>query len=166
MTQVKQRTDADFYELINANQMTDELWAEVEAYAQKQLDDDWASYIERKEHFDDAYHRASPYDTELKHLAERKGVVYEWVLVKDGQVVPSVVVKTKYGESWIVKKSWDYDSEIVEWVNVSVASTTEKQQAFYAKKGYQMALATVRGKIVNGRVKPLWSDIRSVEVVK
>jgi hypothetical protein len=166
MNQVAQRTEADFYELINADQMTDELWAEVAVYAQKQLDAEWDNYQERKQHFDDAVYRPSPYDTELKHLAERKGVVYEQVLAKDGQVVPSVVVKTKFGESWIVKKSWDYDAEIVEWVNVSVASTTEKQQAFYAKKGYQMVLATVRGRIVNGRVKPVWSDIKSVEVVK
>lgn len=163
MSQVKDKID--FYELINANEMTDELWAEVVAYADEAMRKDWDDYLERRNLFDDAYYRPSSYYTSLKNLAECKGFTYVWVLAKDGQVVPSEVVKTKYGESWIVKDSWAKDAEVVEWVNVSVASSSAKQQAHYAKKGYQLVCAEVRGVFTNGVVKPVWSDVKSVEVI-
>ena len=165
MSEVKDRTEVDFVELINANQMTDELWAEVEAYAHDAMDKDWSDYLERKEHFDDAYFTQSPYFFNLWKLASNKGYVYEEVLTKDGEVVPSQVVKTKYGQAWIVKASWDYNAEIVEWVNVSVASSSAKKQAHYAKKGYQLVLAEVRGSFKNSEAKPIWSDVKSVEVI-
>ena len=165
MSEVKVRTEAEFIELINANEMTDELWAEVKALADDAMSKDWDDYCERKQHFDDAYFTQSPFYFDLWKLASNKGVVYEDVLTKDGQVVPSQVVKTKYGQAWVVKTSWDYDAEVVEWVNVSVASTSAKQQAHYAKKGYQNVIAKVRGCFKNGKVKPVWSDVKSVEVI-
>jgi hypothetical protein len=166
MQEVKDRSEVDFYELINANQMSDELWAEAEAYAHDAMDKDWKDYCERKEHFDDAFYTQSPYYFNLWKLASNKGSVYEEVLTKDGEVVPSVVMKTKFGEAWMVKSSWDKNADVVEWVNVSVASTVEKQQKHYAKKGYQIALVEVRGYIYNGQVKPAWSDVKSIEVLK
>ena len=165
MSEVKVRTEAEFIELINANQMTDELWAEVEALAHDAMNKDWSDYLERKEHFDDAYFTQSPFYFNLWKLASNRGFIYEDVLSKDGQVVPSQVVKTKYGQAWVVKDCWNHDAQVVEWVNVSVASTSEKQQAHYAKKGYQNVIAEVRGYFKNGEAKPVWSDIKSIEVI-
>jgi len=166
MQEVKDRSEVDFYELINANQMTDELWQEVEAYVKEKVAKDWADYCERKQHFDDAFYRKNSYDDALQQLAQNKGSVYENVLTKGGEIVPAVIVKTKYGEAWMVKSSWDKNADVIEWVNVSVASTVEKEQKHYAKKGYQIALAEVRGYIYNGQVKPAWSDVKSVEICK
>jgi hypothetical protein len=166
MQQVKDRSEVDFYELINANKMTDELWQDVESYVKEKVAKDWNDYVERKEHFDDAFYRKNSYDDALQKLAEQKGVIYEYVLTKDGEVVPCQIVKTKFGEAWVVKTSWDKNADVVEWVNVSVASTVEKEQKHYAKKGYQIALVEVRGYIYNGQVKPAWSDVKSIEVLK
>lgn len=166
MSQVMESQETDFYELINANKMTDELWQEVEAYVKEKVTKDWEDYLERKQHFDDAFYRKNSYDDALQKLAQQKGVIYEHVLTKDGVVVPSVVVKTKFGEAFVVKNSWDKNAEVVEWVNVSVANTVQKQQQHYAKKGYQLALVEVRGYIYNGKVYPAWSDIKSIEVLK
>lgn len=163
MSEIKDKVD--FYELINANQVTDAGWDEVKAYAEAGLQKDWDDYLERKNHFDDAFYTQSSYYWNLKVLAENNGYVFEHVLAKGGEVVPCEIVNTKYGKSWIVKSSWDKDAVVVEWVNVSVASTNAKQQAHYAKKGYSFVVAEVRGRFVNGKVQPVWSDVKSVEVI-
>ena len=165
MSQVKDRSKVDFHELINENKMTDELWQEVEAYCKEQISNEWADYLERKENYDDAHYSINKYYKTLQTLAENKGNVYEYVLTKDGEIVPAVIVKTKYGEAWMVKSSWDKNADVIEWVNVSVASTVEKEQKHYAKKGYQIAWATVRGYVFNGEVKAVWSDVKSVEAL-
>jgi hypothetical protein len=166
MSQVKDTTGVDFYDLINNNQMTDELWQEVEASTKADQAKDYADFIERQQHFDDAFYRPNYYYQVLERLAANRGYVSEYVLTKDGEIVPTTIVKTKYGQAWVVKSSWDKDADVVEWVNVSVASTVEKEQKHYAKKGYQIALAEVRGHIYKGEVKPVWSDVKSLDVLK
>lgn len=90
-------------------------------------------------------HLVASYTSCAKQLAEAKGLTtIEQLADLDGNPVPSRVVNGKYGPVWCVTQTSDYNSPVVAWVNVSSAATVEKQQAAYAKKGYQLVHVTVR----------------------
>jgi hypothetical protein len=71
-------------------------------------------------------------------LARNHGIDSEWGLVEidnPDKVVDAKMVDGKFGRVWRIK----HEDGNIEWVNVSSASTAKKQQAHYAKKGYQLA---------------------------
>ncbi len=129
-------------DLFHRDDVTDPEWAEAKLWIEDAKAKAWADYLERSESFDDAYY--SDAFREIGSAVELKGFKSTWVLVKDGEIVSAEIVSGKYGDVWCVKDGWGYDANLVEWVNVSVAATIEKQNAFYAKKGYQMALASFK----------------------
>lgn len=130
-------------EMLNADELaSDSEWNEAEQYLALEAEKEWQDFLERAQVFDDAYHIAP--NRNIAKAVRGKGTSTEYVLVKDGEIVPAEIVSGAYGNVWCVKDAWGKDGNLVEWVNVSVAATFEKQNAFYAKKGYQMALASFR----------------------
>lgn len=70
------------------------------------------------------------------NLARNHGVDYEYGLVDlEGNLVDAKMVDGKFGRVWCVQVGEGQ----VAWVNVSQASSVEKEQKFYRGKGYQIA---------------------------
>lgn len=126
-------------ELLERDDVTEAEWQEAAAYIDEAQTKHWEDYLERRQNFDDAIF--TQIHAELGQIVRNRGISTEWVLTREGEIVPAVIVDGRYGQVWAVKKDWGYDAELVEWVNVSTASTIEKEQVHYAKKGYQIALA-------------------------
>lgn len=132
----------EVYEFFGREDVTEQEWLAAEALIAEDEAKNWAEYLERRENFDDAIH--SPRNTQLLKAVRNRGIETEWVLVKDGEIVPARLVDGRYGLVWAVKTGWDYDAELVEWVNCSTASTIEKERAHYAKKGYDFQEASFK----------------------
>jgi hypothetical protein len=67
-------------------------------------------------------------------MAKSRGIDTENGLATlDGEIVDAKIVDGKFGRVWRIK----HDDDSVEWVNISVAEDIKRQQAHYAKKGYQ-----------------------------
>lgn len=99
---------------------------EVEQDRQRILDEDGYAF----------YHNEmrSQHEREAR-LARNEGIDSELSFVDlEGNLVDAKIVDGKYGSVWRVSKA----DGSVEWVNVSVANSIEKQQKFYRGKGYQM----------------------------
>lgn len=126
-------------ELLNRDDVTEAEWQEAEAYLNEETTKHWQDYLERRQNYDDAVF--SEIHAEIGKTVRNRGISTQWVLTRDEEIVPAIIVEGRYGQVWAVKKDWGYDAELVEWVNVSTASTIEKEQVHYAKKGYQIALA-------------------------
>lgn len=73
----------------------------------------------------------------LANLARNHGISWVWGLVEldnPDKVVDADIVNGKFGRVWRIQK----DDGSVEWVNVSQAQKPEREQAFYASKGYKL----------------------------
>jgi hypothetical protein len=92
----------------------------------------------------------------LASVADEQGMLEEPVLFRDGKPVPTKLVPTQYGDSYVELESWDMDSRIVAWVGQSVAQSEARRQAFYAKKGYTLGLVLMRSQL-NGKTQELYT---------
>lgn len=96
----------------------------------------------------DKYHR-------MANLARNYGVDWVYGLVDlDGNLVDAEIVNGKYGQVWLIRKS----PNVIEWVNVSTASSVAKEQKFYASKGYQMVEVYYRFCEYKGQFKPVFNE--------
>ena len=150
-------------ELFNREGVTDSEWEQALKDIEEQQTKQWADYLERSRHYDDAVY-SDPYDSRYRTYVGKKGYGYVHSLTDlEGNIVNSKIVDGRYGKVWVINK----DDGSVEWVNVSTASTFTKEQAHYRKKGYQIALCTVRVRTTkHGDVYFDWSDVKNVEVLK
>lgn len=100
---------------------------EIEKDRQRILDEDGYAF----------YHQQMMDNKQAEaRLARNHGVDFECGLVDlEGNLVDAKIVDGKYGKVWCVQVGGGQ----VNWVNVSTASTTEKEQKFYRSKGYQIA---------------------------
>lgn len=154
-------TENDIYAFFNRDDVTEQEWLAAEAFIAEGRSKAWADYIERRENFDDAIY--SDRFRRLSIAVNNRGVETEWVLVKDGEIVPARIVEGQYGLVWCVKTGWEFDADVVEWVNLSVASTIEKKRAHYAKKGYELRLAEFKTRYGKNGFFPILSTATLVE---
>lgn len=117
--------------------------AEWEAYAQEQ-EKEAREFEQRKiDNWQEDYHdfysgKIAVMKYKRAELARNHGIDSELSLVElanPNKVVDAKIVDGKFGRVWRINK----EDGSVEWVNISSASTAKKQQAHYAKKGYQLA---------------------------
>lgn len=136
---ISEITANDVYGFFNRDDVTEPEWVAAEALIAEDNAREWADYVERRQNFDDAIHQNR--NRQVSDAVRKRGIETDWVLVKNGEIVPARIVEGKFGLVWCVKTGWGHDADVVEWVNVSQASTVEKERAHYAKKGYEYQLA-------------------------
>tara|TARA_R110000803_G_scaffold28371_4_gene65616 strand:- start:812 stop:1285 length:474 start_codon:yes stop_codon:yes gene_type:complete len=126
-------------ELFNRNDVTDAEWQEAQEFIAAEQAKAWNEFLVRSQDFDDAFF-SEPYKAEWGYV-RNKGIGFMYSLADmEGNLVNAKCVSGQYGYVWRVEK----EDASIDWVNVSSASTTAKQQKHYNSKGYQLVQCEVR----------------------
>lgn len=156
-----------------------DIWTREDATAE-----DWAAEVARLEAVKEAHNERELavlndigldyiprwYNDSDLALAKNHGVAsFRALATLDGELVYATAFDSRFGSGQVYRVclSPEYNAPVIAWVNVSTASTVEKEQRHYRKHGFQLVWVTRRVRPDGRGFKPVYElPPISVEVLE